>query len=263
MRMRQWVSLAIAGLLVWGMAAFSMSCQSNDRNDPEKVVRDSLYEKGLETGQQVFVAYCAVCHGEWGKGDGPLAAELKEKEGIAPARLNDREHLAALGRAELLRVIENGGEHTGRSDLMPPWGDRIDPALIEDVADFVMVLPEVDPGMPPATLQRYLEAPPGTPENGRKLYGFYCSICHGPEGKGNGYMADSLFARNGIRPRNLTDTNYMATKSDEDLFTAISLGGGHVRKSIYMPAWNYSLKPEQIKDLMSYVRAISGTGSEQ
>ena len=42
----------------------------------------------------------------------------------------------------------------------------------------------------------------------------------------------------------------------------ISLGGGHVGKSPYMPAWAVYLSPGQVKDLVSYIRTISRTESQ-
>jgi mono/diheme cytochrome c family protein len=75
-------------------------------------------------------------------------------------------------------------------------------------------------------------------------------------------MADTLWARNRIRPRNLTDSTYFATKTDQEIFATISLGGAHFHKSGYMPMWSVSLSPAQIKDLISYIRTISHTTSK-
>ena len=65
--------------------------------------------------------------------------------------------------------------------------------------------------------------------------------------------------RHQIRPRNLTDSTYFATKTDQELYATISLGGAHMGKSMYMPSWSYTFPPAQIKDLLAYVRAISHT----
>jgi len=255
------VRAAIAGLLAAGIAAFVLSCQPKTEST-QGAAPDSIDMAKLQEGQQAFLAYCAMCHGEWGAGDGPLADQIMKEAGIKPARLNDRARLQEMGRAELVRVIEQGGGHTGRSNLMPPWGETVDHRLIEKVADFIEALPDLKPGTPPQVLQQYLSAPPGVPEEGRRLFVFYCTICHGPEGKGNGTMADTLWARNQIRPRNLTDHEYFSTRSDEDLYVTIALGGAHAGKSLFMPNWSYTFSPEQINDLVAYVRSISGTASK-
>jgi mono/diheme cytochrome c family protein len=41
----------------------------------------------------------------------------------------------------------------------------------------------------------------------------------------------------------------------------VALGGGHIGKSTMMPAWTVTLTPSQIKDVVSYVRALSKTKS--
>jgi mono/diheme cytochrome c family protein len=43
----------------------------------------------------------------------------------------------------------------------------------------------------------------------------------------------------------------------------VSLGGGHFRKSNYMPEWNGQLSPAQIKSVVAYVREISGTHHQE
>lgn len=237
--------------LVGGAVVFVMSCTAKQ----PKVAPPTR-------GEQAFLGYCAMCHGDRGAGNGPLAAALSEAGATRPARLDDAERLESLGRDELIRVIMQGGLHTGRSGVMPPWAGRLDSTLIADIADYVLTLPAQRPVTPAATIQKFLEAPEGSAEDGRRLYVFYCSMCHGPHGAGDGLYADTLHARNNIRPRNLTDGAYIGMKTDEDLFVTISLGGGHGGKSDFMPAWSVTLSPAQIKSLISYIRVISGTSSK-
>lgn len=73
------------------------------------------------SGSQLFAAYCASCHGEDGKGDGPAAPALK-------AKLPDLTTLAKRkgGRfpeGETYQVIKWGGGIIGHgSKDMPVWG---------------------------------------------------------------------------------------------------------------------------------------------
>ena len=60
----------------------------------------------------------------------------------------------------------------------------------------------------------------GNDANGKKLYLTYCFTCHGKDGKGEGYAAKVQ----PVRPRDLTSDTYMSTRTDEQLFKAISLG---------------------------------------
>ncbi len=233
----------LVGLVLYGVAAARTEAQR------------------LESGARGYQEYCAMCHGNEGYGDGDVAGNLKKDASVSVARLNDAGRLSVLGRAGVKRVIVNGGAHTGRSNLMPAWGNKLSATLVDDITDYVCSLPTQKPGIPVSTLQHYLEAPAGTPAAGRALYVHNCSACHGPYGKGDGSFAQALRQKHKIRPHNLTDSTYIATRTDQQLFVTISLGGGHVGKSPYMPAWSVYLSPAQIKDVVSYVRAISHTES--
>jgi len=262
MRVQRFIRWSVAGCLAAGLAAFVLSCQQKREEAPAQVSQDSLRRaEHLSTGHQAFLANCAMCHGPWGEGDGPLAPQLAQQGVTRPARLNDRARLDEIGRADVIEVIRRGGAHTGRSNLMPPWQGRLSNPVIADIADFVMTIPDRTPGVPDATIEKYLGAPEGVPADGRKLFVFHCTACHGPNGQGDGMLADTLFARNNTRPRDLTDSLYLAKLSDQDLFVAVSLGGAHIGKSPFMPSWTVALSPTEIKDLVAYVRAISHTAS--
>ena len=76
----------------------------------------------VENGGQLFRSYCASCHGAGGKGDGPLAANLR----VAPSdltRLAKRNH-GKFDADKVRRAIDGRGpkEIHGGSD-MPVWGD--------------------------------------------------------------------------------------------------------------------------------------------
>ena len=224
MKKRGIVRGIVFALAAWGLVMLLPACQPRkakvlSQSDSLRAAQAQLVRRGR--GQQGYLAYCGMCHGVWGEGDGPLAAELKKQAGVTPAQLNDAMRLGEMGREQLIQVIKLGGGRTHRSNLMPPWGDRLPQSVIEEIADFVLVLPSLKPGVPRATIERYLEAPPGTPAEGRKLFVFYCTMCHGPFGKGDGLLADSLWVNHGIRPRNLTDSLYFAPKRDQELFTTV------------------------------------------
>ena len=74
------------------------------------------------SGQEMYVAYCASCHGKEGKGDGPAASALKTPvtDLTALAKQNN-------GKFPSLHVSEViSGEHTANvhgSREMPVWGN--------------------------------------------------------------------------------------------------------------------------------------------
>ena len=212
----------------------------------------------VERAQQAYLAYCAMCHGPRGAGDGEVAATLKRSNIVVP-RLDDGVRLARIGRPGVLRVITEGGAHTGRSNVMPEWSGLVGESLAASLADYVMGLSGGIPEQNAATLQRYLHSPAGTPEEGRATYVYRCSACHGPGGRGDGPSGEMLRRKHGARPRDLTDSRYLRTRTDRDLYFAISLGGGHLGKSQFMPSWDNDLTPAQIKSLVAYLRQISRT----
>ena len=256
-------SMRPVGYLLAGASIFALvlACQKRAENIPQGSTGTATPALSYtERGQQAYLSNCAMCHGPWGEGDGPLASQLAKEGGVAPAQLNDP-RLADLGRAQIIRIITNGGGKTHRSNLMPPWGARLPDDVIADVADYVLALPTLKPGIPRATIQKYLEAPAGVPEQGRQLFVYTCTACHGPYGQGDGPMAEALWQRNHVRPRNLTDSVYFAPKTDKELFETVSLGGPYTGHSTMMPAWSVRFSPAQIKDLVAYVRVLSRTAA--
>lgn len=89
-------------------------------------------------------------------------------------------------------------------------------------------------------------------EEGKKVYMQFCSSCHGQSGKGDGPAAAAL----NPKPRDHTDREYMSKLSDEQLFKVIKEGGASIGKSPLMPPWGPSLKDDQIKDVIAYVRTL-------
>ena len=258
---KQGMRMGVVGMLMLSILTLAGSCQRKPAGEIPVAgsPADTAGQARLAEGQTIYLANCAMCHGAWGLGDGPLATQLQTESGVVVAHLNDRARLQTMGRDLLVQVIERGGAHTGRSNLMPPWGERLSPEEIDTIADFVMALPDLHREIPPSTMAKYLEAPPGTTAEGRRLFVTMCTACHGPSGKGDGRYADSMFVRNKVRPRDLTDSLYFSRMKDSQMFASISLGGGFFHKSPFMPVWGVSLTPEQISHLVSYIRSLSHT----
>lgn len=95
----------------------------------------------------------------------------------------------------------------------------------------------------------------GDPVAGALLYATYCASCHGPEGKGDGPVAATL----NPRPANHADPVYMGSLSEEHLYKVISQGGASVGKSPLMAPWAGVINDEGIRDLIAYIRKLSGT----
>ena len=105
------------------------------------------------------------------------------------------------------------------------------------------------PGQKPAAAAA--KATPESIANGEALYKRSCQMCHGPAGKGDGPAAKTL---KGKLP-DLSDKSVTAKLSDADIHELVSNG----KKSEIgnMPAMAKRLKPEEITDIVHYVRTLA------
>ena len=88
--------------------------------------------------------------------------------------------------------------------------------------------------------------------SGESDYMGTCLPCHGMEGKGDGPLSEDL---GNTMPRDLSDAEYMSTRSDEQLFNVIKNGGKSSGFSDAMPDWGYNFSDDQIKSLVQYIRS--------
>lgn len=75
----------------------------------------------VEKGKATYAQRCAMCHGDKGAGDGPLAATMPE--GQKPRNLTAGGNKYATDDAKLAEILEKGGAAVGLSPLMPPQPD--------------------------------------------------------------------------------------------------------------------------------------------
>jgi len=90
-------------------------------------------------------------------------------------------------------------------------------------------------------------------DTGEGAYMGYCLPCHGMEGKGDGPLAESLGGD--VSPRDFTDTEYMSSRTDKELFKVIKFGGKKSGFSDIMPDWGYNFPDADIKAIVQYIRS--------
>jgi mono/diheme cytochrome c family protein len=90
-------------------------------------------------------------------------------------------------------------------------------------------------------------------QQGAFLFGRYCAVCHGQEGKGDGFNAFNLDPR----PRDLSDSTYMRALSDAQIMQTINGGGRSVNKTPLMPAYGWTLSRQEIQELASFVKTLA------
>jgi cytochrome c oxidase cbb3-type subunit III len=122
------IFLAMLGVLAGGFVAYHMLSKPIGPPPPE-IAQDAL----LTRGREIYLARCVACHGNDGRGDGPLAANL-----IGPpvGNLTDNEWQHGDRPDQVLGVIDQGVPNT----RMDAWGRVLDPPELKGVAAYVYFL---------------------------------------------------------------------------------------------------------------------------
>ena len=87
-------------------------------------------------------------------------------------------------------------------------------------------------------------------KQGKELFAQNCAVCHGKTGLGDGPAGQALTPK----ATNIARFSKMPMASDAYLFWTISEGGKPVGSA--MPAFKGQLKPDQIWQIISYLRKI-------
>ena len=89
----------------------------------------------------------------------------------------------------------------------------------------------------------------GDPKRGEPMYQRYCSGCHGTDGRGGGKnFMPHVGALNRKGHTELLDDGYVTS--------IITEGGPAFGKSGYMPSFKGTLSPDDIADVIAYVRTF-------
>jgi len=122
-------------------------------------------EPDLGEGKHLFRHYCAVCHGDSGKGNGINADSLGD---VHPTDLTTSE-FDKYDDEEIYEVIEGGGAAVDISYYMPPWGGVFSEDQIHSLVAYVRTLSQ-EKGAGAAEAVRF----PDIERKGEKN----CQICH-------------------------------------------------------------------------------------
>lgn len=87
---------------------------------------------------------------------------------------------------------------------------------------------------------------PGDAARGAKVFSTYCVACHGTDGKANG----------GTTGANFVDDKSRLAKTDEELLQSIAEGKTGTIGT--MPPWKAVLSPQQMSDVIVYLRTSFG-----
>lgn len=194
-------------------------------------------EQSLAEGKRVFIAQCALCHGESGAGDPAMQGQL-----AAPIpNLTDDEWVYGSTDGEIFTLIQ-----TGTPNDMQGFGDKLRDRQIWSIVNYIRSLDpaESDESTP-------LQNPvPKTTESlmaGRQNYARFCVECHGLDGRGHTEMNEFLLTR----PADLTKDDWTYGTDDGVVFGIIKNGTPND-----MPAFADRFDDEAIWNIVNYLESL-------
>ena len=171
--------------------------------------------------------------------------QLGEEGGRIGPRLDG---IAERLRPEYVRALIHDPAGLAPGTVMP--ASREQPDRLDLIASFLLLRDGPWTGSDPvAGLPEPL--PPETAP-GAETYLARCASCHGVRGDGDGFNAPFL----PVPPTAHSDSAAMSLRPDDTLYDGIHAGGWILGKSHRMPAFGASLGDREMRELVSYIRAL-------
>jgi mono/diheme cytochrome c family protein len=232
--------------------------------------RPKVDPEAVRAGGVIYQARCSSCHGEKGRGDGPVALYLWPR----PRDLSTASYMlrtTASGELptdeDLFRTITLGMAGTA----MPAWGSALSVEQRWQVVFYIKTFaadlfgnPVLDP------YQRVIKASksPGGSRNrmiaeGRRFYEqAKCAECHGAEGRGDGGKGADLHDDRGFPSRPLDmhlKWKFKGGRTVEDFYTRLTTG----LDGTPMPSYAKELTDEQRWELAYYSMSLTDYSADE
>ena len=215
-----------------------------------------------ESGKQLYLKYCAQCHGEKGDGEGYATPHLLPKPRnftTGKFKIRTTPNGALPTHQDLVNIIRRGMPYTS----MPAWPDLSDDE-VSNLAYFITTFSadfsNAENVPQPVPLPSAPRATDESIELGKKLYvDSGCARCHGNLGRGDGSSAPTLKDDWGypIRAADLAQSwTFRGGSSREDIFRTMSTG----LNGTPMPSFLEALTPEQRWAITDFIVSLSGGG---
>lgn len=181
-----------------------------------------LSQYAMEAGRAAFAVNCSQCHGAGAQGF-PGYPNLNDDAWLWGGDLEQIHTTITHG-------VRNATDPDARYSEMPAFGEFLSSEEIDDLAQYVLQLGDLDHDRAAAA-------------RGEPLYVDNCAACHGDTGAGDRELG---------APR-LADAIWLFAGDDEAIEKQISAPAHGV-----MPAWGQRLDATTIKELAIYVHALGG-----
>lgn len=205
-------------LLFWGGAGAS------------RAGAESAGDAEVQRGGEVYASFCASCHGRYGRGDGPLAPNLTRR----PPDFTDSAWFGGRSDDAVVKSL------TAQPHTAMAIASLFDAETLRDAVAYIRRLSV--PGKHVSLLQ------------GRDIYNATCWACHGADGDGRGPATQNMPPP---RPRDFTSPDFVIEGREAEIERTIAMGAeASFHGSPLMIAWGSSLSPQQIRDVVEYLKTF-------
>lgn len=211
--MTRWLGAVCAvGMALAGIGPMSAGAETPDR------------------GAEIYADLCAGCHGRYGRGDGPLAADLA----VDVPDFTDPAWTAGRSTQQIVDGL------VGASHAPMAIARVLERDALRDAVAYI----------------RTLAGPGGhvSRAEGRDIYNATCWVCHGRDGDGQGPAAANL---EGPAPRDFTSPEFTIEGREDEIARTIARGAeASFHGSPLMPEWGSSLSERQVRGLVEYLKTF-------
>jgi len=128
-------------------------------------------------------------------------------------------------------------------------------AFAQDSSKQEQKAPPAEYKIPPEAVKQAnpVKATPESVEHGKRRWSYDCAMCHGADGSGKSDLATDMK----LQLTDFRDPKSLKDQTDGELFYIIKTGKGQ------MPGEAERAKPDQIWDLVNYVRSLAKKGTPE
>lgn len=187
-------------------------------------------------GKAVYSEFCVQCHGVYGRGDGPALEYFAAR----PPDMTFADVLASRSDAEVVKELRERSRDPQAAHSPMVIAGALNEDALRDAIAYMRTMSV--PGKHVSVAA------------GKDIYTTVCWVCHGLEGNGKGPAAKNLVD---AKPRDFTRPDFVIEGREERIYRNIALGAAKAYHGpSYMPEWQTSLSPQQIRDVMEYSKTF-------